>query len=66
MKNYTFDELEKASELFDKSTHTPDEVAYLYNLYNRIFKTNKQPGCGKCFVNVRRHLKQRFNAERGY
>ena len=66
MANYTFEELEQAYGLMDKSTYTPDQQAWFYNLYNRVFKANKQPGCGKCFVNVRKALKERYYAERGF
>jgi len=62
--NYTFSELEKAYQMMDKPEYSGEESAWLYNLYNRVFRTNKQPGCGKCFVNVRNSLKARYEAER--
>jgi hypothetical protein len=54
--NCTEEELTQAFFNGNKSTYPPDEVAWFYNLYNRVFKKNKQPGCGKCFVNIRRQL----------
>lgn len=36
------------------------EIDYIYNFYNRVFKQNKQRGCGKCFVNVCRALRARW------
>jgi hypothetical protein len=56
MKNYTDEELEQAHLQGNKSSYTQDEIAWFYNLYNRVFKTHKSPGCGKCFVNIRKHL----------
>ena len=53
-------EWEKVVPLTLKYGHTPDEVKYIYNFYNRTFKQNKQPGCGKCFVNVCRAIRNRW------
>jgi len=65
MGNYTFEELEQAHKNGNKSSYTGDEIAWFYNLYNRVFNTNKQPGCGKCFVNIRRNLSVRYKHEAG-
>lgn len=62
MGNYTFEELELAHQKNKQSSFTKDEIAWYYNLYNRVFGTNKQPGCGKCFSNIRKHLETRYNA----
>lgn len=64
-KNYSIEELEQANILASKTTNTPDEVAWMYNLYNRVYKTNKQPGCNRCFASVRNQLKQRYRIENG-
>lgn len=64
LPNYTMGELERAYSMMDRPSYTGDETAWFYNLYNRVFRTNKQPGCGKCFVNVRNALKSRYEAER--
>lgn len=60
---YSIEELEQAYNEGNKPIYTPQEVAWFYNLYNRVFGTNKQPGCGKCFVTIRRHLSQRYKYE---
>ena len=65
MGNYTFEELEKAYMEGNKRSYTPDEQAWFYNLYNRVFNQNKQPGCGKCFLNVRKNLTARYKHEAG-
>lgn len=62
-KNYSMDELEQAHREGNKPHYTGEEIAWFYNLHNRVFKTNKQPGCGKCFVNIRRNLSRRYLAE---
>jgi len=64
MKNYTIEELEKAYLQGNKDSYTKEETMWYYNLYNRVFKTNKQPGCGKCFVNVRKNLSRRYEVEK--
>lgn len=63
-KNYTFEELERAHQIGNQPSYTPDDVAWFYNLYNRVFKTDKQPGCGKCFVTIRRNLSTRYKTEK--
>lgn len=60
MENYTLDELEKAYLEGNKPTYTNEEIQWFYNLYNRVFNQQKKPGCGKCFVNIRKHLKNRY------
>jgi len=59
-RNYSLEELEMAYNDYNKAIYTPQETAWFYNLYNRVFKTNKQPGCGKCFVTIRKHLHHRY------
>jgi hypothetical protein len=46
--------------LLDKYGLTTIEMNYIYNFYNRVFGTNKQPGCGKCLVNNAKNLKSRY------
>ena len=60
MERYTLDELEKAHMTGNKSTYTNEEIDWFYNLYNRVFNTHKSPGCGKCFVNIRKHLTNKY------
>lgn len=61
-QNYTLNELKLAAEQSNKRSYSGDEIAWFYNLYNRVFNTNRQPGCGKCFANIRRALNDRYNA----
>jgi hypothetical protein len=63
--NYTIEELQRAYEMGDRPSYTNDEHAWYYNLYNRVFKANKIPGCGKCFANIRKQLSTRYKAEKG-
>lgn len=63
-KPYTLEELEQAHLDGNKYIYTGDEIGWFYNLHNRVFNTYKQPGCGKCFVNIRRNLSRRYLAER--
>lgn len=65
MPNYTLDELKQAFEQGNKRSYTGDEIKWFYNLYNRVFNTNKQPGCGKCFMNIRKALTERYKGEMG-
>lgn len=63
MKLYTFEELQTFYQNRDKYHYTQEEIAEIYNLYNRVFNDNKSPGCGKCFVNVRKKLTMQFEVE---
>jgi|APGre2960657404_1045060.scaffolds.fasta_scaffold26698_5 hypothetical protein len=62
---YTTSELEQAYKEGNKRTYTQDEIKWFYNLYNRVFKQDRRPGCGKCFVNIRQALTERYKAEVG-
>jgi hypothetical protein len=48
---YSKEEMDKALVLIDKYGITPAEQVWFYDLYNRVFKADKRPGCGKCFSN---------------
>jgi len=60
MDNFTLEELKKAYERSNQSSYSNEEQAWFYNLYNRVFNTTKQPGCGKCFATVRKQLTARY------
>ena len=60
LPNYTFEELETIIPLLDKYGLTSTETQLIYNLHNRIFKTNKRPGCGKCFKQICKSLKIKY------
>lgn len=57
----TNEEWLKIIELLNKQTISREQTQYIYNFYNRVFKTNKQPGCAKCMRNIAIHLKNRWN-----
>jgi hypothetical protein len=62
MKNelYTKEEFDRIIGMLDKYGLGSVEINYIYNFYNRVFGTNKQPGCGKCFINNAKNLKARY------
>lgn len=57
----TIEEWEKIIPLLNKMTLQRQEVEYIYNFYNRVFGTKKQPGCAKCMKNIATHLKVRWS-----
>lgn len=59
---YTDEEFHNIIPLLDKYNITPQERDYIYNFYNRVFGTNKVPGCGKCFVNICKNLKKKYSS----
>jgi hypothetical protein len=63
LPNWTFDELERILPLLDKYGIERQEQEYIYNLFNRIFKVNERPGCGKCLINVIKKLKAKYQHE---
>jgi len=65
LPNYTLSELERAYTEGNKRTYSREEIEWFYNLYNRVFKQDRRPGCGKCFVNIRTALTERYKAEKG-
>lgn len=56
----TQQEWETIMNLIEKYKLTKQEMDYVYGFYNREFKDKKRPGCGKCFVNVCRNLKNKW------
>jgi protein-arginine kinase activator protein McsA len=58
---YTKEEFDRVLPMLDKYGLTRDEMNYIYNFNNRVFKQNKQPGCGKCFFYIARNLKNTYN-----
>jgi len=57
---YTKEEFDTIMPMLDKFGLVPTDMQYIYNFYNRVFNTNKQPGCGKCFINIAKQLKARY------
>lgn len=58
--NYTREEMDAAMLLVDKMSLTRQQQEWLVNLNNRVLKDNKRLGCGKCFVQVCRNLKNAY------
>ena len=58
--NYTREEMDAAMLLVDKHSLTRQQQEWLVNLNNRVNKDNKRLGCGKCFVQVCRNLKNAY------
>lgn len=54
--NYTREEMEQAMVLVNKFSLSREEVQWLTALNNRVNNDNKQVGCGKCFVQVKKNL----------
>ena len=60
-ENYTKQEFDYFISISNNYRFTQEETDFIYNLYNRVFKEKKQPGCGKCFVNVIKSLKKKYD-----
>lgn len=60
-QNFTEQELEQFMTIADNYKFTPEEINWIYNLYNRVYKQSAVPGCGKCQKNVIRALKNKYN-----
>lgn len=58
---YTKEEFDRVLPILDKYGLTRQETEYVYNFYNRVFNEKRQPGCGKCFVNMAKKLKIKYN-----
>lgn len=56
----TREEWEKIIKMIDRHNLSREEIQYVYGFYNREFKENRRPGCGKCFVNISRNLKRKW------
>ena len=64
-ENWTYDELRDIQTLMEKSRYSHAELIVVYDLYNRVFKTNKSiTSCGKCNANKFKALKRKYEEER--
>ena len=64
-ENWTYDELRDIQTLMEKSRYSHAELIKVYDLYNRVFKTNKSiTSCGKCNSNKFLALKRKYEEER--
>jgi len=58
---YTHEEFIKILDMLNQYKISNQELEYIYNFYNRVFKTNKTPGCcGKYLRNISKHLNNRY------
>ena len=60
-ENYTRQEFDYFLSISNNYRFGKEETDFIYNLYNRVFKEKKQPGCGKCFTNVIKSLKKKYD-----
>ena len=60
-ENYTRQEFDYFISISNNYRFGKEETDFIYNLYNRVFKEKKQPGCGKCFTNVIKSLKKKYD-----
>jgi len=64
-QNWTFEELEAIQIMMDKYKYSHADLQTIYNLYNRVFKTNEQiSSCGKCNANKLKALKRFYEQQR--
>lgn len=60
LPNYTKEEMDAMLLIVDKQFLSRQQQEWLVNLNNRVNKDNKRLGCGKCFVQVCKNLKNAY------
>lgn len=64
-QNWSFEELEQIQSLMERSGYNHSQRVQIYDLYNRVFNTNKSPtSCGKCIVGKLNSLRRKYEEER--
>lgn len=64
-QNWSYDELEDIQTLMDRRSYSHAQLQIIYDLYNRVFGTNKSvSSCGKCNINKLAALKRKYEEER--
>ena len=64
-QNWNYDELKDIQSLMGKQRYSHSELLRVYDLYNRIFGTNKSvSSCGKCNSNKLKSLQRKYEEER--
>lgn len=64
-QNWTYDELEGIQTLMERSRYSHADLQKIYDLYNRVFNTNKSiTSCGKCNANKLKSLRRKYEEER--
>lgn len=57
---YTKEEFDNVIEMIDKYDTMKNKQDYIFGFYNRVFGTNKRPGCSKCYNNISKSLKAKY------
>lgn len=60
-QNWTKDEMDFAMTIIDKHNLTTQQQQWLVNLNNRVLNDNKRLGCGKCFTQVLRNIRNAYS-----
>lgn len=60
LPNYTKEEMDAAMAIVDNYGLTRQQQEWMVNLHNRVLKDNKRVGCGKCFVQVCKNIKNAY------
>lgn len=64
-QNWSYDELEGIQTLMERSRYSHADLQKIYDLYNRVFNTNKSiTSCGKCNANKLKSLRRKYEEER--
>ena len=64
-QNWSYDELEAIQTLMERRSYSHAQLEVIYDLYNRVFNTNKSiTSCGKCNANKLQALKRKYEEER--
>lgn len=64
-QNWTYEELEDIQSLMDRSGYNHSQRVRIYDLYNRIYNTNKSPtSCGKCLIGKLKGIRLKYEEER--
>lgn len=64
-EKWTYKELEEIQTLMERSRYSHADWLRVYDLYNRIFNTNKSvSSCGKCNISKLKSLRRKYEEER--
>jgi len=63
-QKWSFDELEDIQTLMERVRYSHADWIKIYDLYNRVFNTNKPvSSCGKCNIQKLKALKRKYEEE---
>jgi len=64
-QEWSFEELEAIQSLMHRQRYGHADTLKAYDLYNRIFNTQKHPtSCGKCVITILNGLRHKYDEER--